>query len=195
LGVSSLKKRIPNLLSLSRFFILGIIIWLLTKPDIELIIFKTVINNYQLIALTYLTGLVTDILDGFLARRWQVESKIGNILDHATDKLMLLPIIYLLIQHLVSWQLFFYLSLEFLTIIISVEIFCTGKVRAFLPNWPNWQGKISYIGLSILILAMLVFNSEEGHWEAFVYFAKIALLIISGLRIWSIEKYLRFIEK
>lgn len=184
-----MKKHIPNLLSLSRFLVLGIVVWLILKEDARLIIAGIAINNYQLIALIYFVGFITDILDGLLARAWQVESKLGNLLDHVADKVMLLPAFYLLVKHLAGWQLFAYLALEVITIIISLEMLAKGKIKAFIPYWPNWPGKISYVSLAIVTLILLVFRQWEGCWDSFERLTEIILIIGIGLRIWSIAEY------
>src|SRR3954447_10929715 len=40
--------------------------------------------------LIYLVALITDFLDGFLARRWKVEGAFGRIVDPFVDKIMVL---------------------------------------------------------------------------------------------------------
>ena len=40
--------------------------------------------------LTYLIALITDFLDGFLARRWHVEGQFGRVVDPFADKVLVL---------------------------------------------------------------------------------------------------------
>src|SRR4051812_22420444 len=40
--------------------------------------------------LTYLVALITDFLDGFLARRWHVEGQLGRVVDPFADKILVL---------------------------------------------------------------------------------------------------------
>jgi CDP-diacylglycerol--glycerol-3-phosphate 3-phosphatidyltransferase len=68
---------ISNILSLSRIALLPIIIFGLTKDT----------NTYKIFTLTVaIAAMITDILDGFLARRLKQESALGKILDPFADK-------------------------------------------------------------------------------------------------------------
>ena len=73
-------KRIPNLLSASR---IALCLPLLLV-DAMTVPFWTL----------YLIAGLTDILDGFLARRWDVESKFGARLDSLADFVFVLAVGY-----------------------------------------------------------------------------------------------------
>jgi len=68
-----MKKHIPNILSVARFFFsLGTLImtWKEAWP-----------YCFLFLAL----GIISDLLDGYLARRWKVESDLGQSLDNKAD--------------------------------------------------------------------------------------------------------------
>jgi len=67
---------IPNVLSFLRILLIPVIIWLYLVKD------NSVWAGYMLI----LSGL-TDVLDGFIARRFNMGSNIGKVLDPVADKL------------------------------------------------------------------------------------------------------------
>ena len=73
-------KRIPNLLSMSRIVLC--LPWLLV--DAMTLPFWTL----------YVIAGLTDMLDGFLARRWGVESKFGARLDSLADFVFVLAVGY-----------------------------------------------------------------------------------------------------
>lgn len=72
----SIKKNIPNILSTTR------LIMALALPFVFL---NTTLLNMLIF---YLIGDATDALDGFLARRWKIQSKYGKIVDPIADKLL-----------------------------------------------------------------------------------------------------------
>ena len=73
-----LKKHIPNILTGIRFLLIGVFVY-------------CYVNAWYMWALAvYLIAFFTDVLDGYLARKWQVISDAGKLLDPLADKLMLI---------------------------------------------------------------------------------------------------------
>jgi len=68
---------LPNLLSLARLAIAPYLFWLLWR------------GHFRLALAAILVAAVTDGLDGYLARRLRVSSRIGEILDPIADKVLL----------------------------------------------------------------------------------------------------------
>lgn len=84
---------IPNLLTLLRFFLLPVYLWIFAKGHLELAFFIIV-----------LAGL-TDVLDGYLARTRGQVTELGRMLDPLADKcLMIVVILSLLESHLIPWS-------------------------------------------------------------------------------------------
>ena len=79
-------KRIPDLLSMSRIVLC-----------LPLLIVDAMTIPFWVI---YLIAGLTDILDGFLARRWGVESKVGARLDSLADFVFVLVVGYKLFPYL-----------------------------------------------------------------------------------------------
>ena len=85
-----------NLLTLSRIFIAIIIFGLL------------MLNNYYVLAfvLFFVAGL-TDYLDGFLARKYNASSQMGEILDPIADKILIIFLLFGLALNLSSYLIGF----------------------------------------------------------------------------------------
>ncbi len=83
-NIKKLKGNIPNILTISRLF--------LTFP---LIIFLEINKPNYVFALIILGG-ITDYFDGYFARRLNLKTKFGAIIDPLTDKIFLLiPLLWL----------------------------------------------------------------------------------------------------
>ena len=67
---------IPNLLSAFRLLLVPVIAWLYCGRE-----------DYHLTALALLVSGATDIVDGFIARRFDMVSDLGKVLDPVADKL------------------------------------------------------------------------------------------------------------
>lgn len=84
-------KKVPNLVSIIRI-ILSVIL-LFTKP------FST------LFFLLYVAGGVSDILDGYIARKYKLTSEFGALLDSIGDFIFILVLLYLLYPYVRLSQL------------------------------------------------------------------------------------------
>ena len=101
-----------NLLTLSRILIAAIIFLLLMSPD-----------SYLMAFVLFILAGTTDYFDGYLARKYNSVSKIGEILDPIADKILILFVLFGLAINLSSYLIGF-----FGAIIISREIW-VGALR------------------------------------------------------------------
>ena len=76
-----MNHHVPNILTLAR---------ILLTPLFVYILFLGGENGYPWALVIFVTAGITDIIDGYLARRLQVVSKIGKLLDPAADKILVL---------------------------------------------------------------------------------------------------------
>ncbi|MDP5059715.1 MAG: CDP-alcohol phosphatidyltransferase family protein [Pseudomonadales bacterium] len=88
------RPHLPNLLSGSR---------LLLAPVSFLLIYQ---QHWVPAALVLLTAVLTDILDGHLARRLRVSSTLGGLLDHSSDAVFVsVTLAALASQQVITWLL------------------------------------------------------------------------------------------
>ncbi|HEY7533384.1 MAG TPA: CDP-diacylglycerol--glycerol-3-phosphate 3-phosphatidyltransferase [Nitrospiraceae bacterium] len=80
---------IPNLLTLTRILLIPVFVMLFATPDPERSITAAVV---------FLIAAVTDLLDGYLARRSGQVTKLGKLLDPIADKLLVLSALILLVN-------------------------------------------------------------------------------------------------
>ena len=103
-----------NLLTLSRIFLAAVIFLLLTRPE-----------GYFLAFILFFVAGVTDYFDGYLARKYNLTSEIGEILDPIADKILILFVLFGLSVNLSSYFIAILSSL-----IIAREIW-VGALRDF----------------------------------------------------------------
>jgi cardiolipin synthase len=85
---------VPNLLSLFRLLMVPVFFWLILREA----------DGWAL-AVLMVSG-VTDYLDGALARRWHQESRLGQLLDPAADRLYIVAtLVGLAVRDVVPWWL------------------------------------------------------------------------------------------
>ena len=84
------RKRIltlPNLLSMLRLSMIPVITWLYVEKE-----------NYLLTGIVVLFSGITDICDGFIARRFNMTSDLGKVLDPIADKATQITVALLLLS-------------------------------------------------------------------------------------------------
>jgi len=78
--VSAPLAQLPNALTILRLVAIPVFVVLLLRTDGE--------GSYGLAAL-FAAAAITDQVDGYLARRWHVESEFGRVADPLADRLMI----------------------------------------------------------------------------------------------------------
>jgi phosphatidylglycerophosphate synthase len=120
-------------------------------------------------------SLLTDALDGFLARRWNAFSDFGRKLDSAADYLTLitgLAGIALLWPEIVRRELPWIAA--GLAAFFGVIVF--GFVRlGRAPCYHTWATKVGVVGCALSMIPLLT------EWSALPFHLMIALLILAGI--------------
>ena len=80
---------VPNLLTLTRILLIPVFVVLFATPDPH----RSIIA-----AIVFAVAAVTDLLDGYLARRSGQVTKLGKLLDPIADKLLVLSALILLVN-------------------------------------------------------------------------------------------------
>ena len=132
-------KRIPNLLSMSRI----VLCLPLLLVDAMTLPFWTL----------YVIAGLTDMLDGFLARRWGVESKFGARLDSLADFMLVLAVGYKLFPYMkLPTELWMMIGL--IALVKMVNAICSYVVRhriEYLHTKANkLTGFLLFIGMMIV---------------------------------------------
>ena len=107
---------IPNLLTLVRIFFVPLLVAALVQEKwFTLLIHGVVITNEWLALAIFWAAAFTDLLDGYLARRWRQVTTIGTLLDPIADKLLISAALISLVQvHAVAaWMVVLIVAREF----------------------------------------------------------------------------------
>lgn len=91
------------------------------------------------LGLTLLAG-VTDFLDGILARRWEIETKLGKFLDPVADKLLVTSLFAVLVAFgtVPVWMLLVVLWREFLVLGLRMHLASDGHVLGS-SHWAKFK--------------------------------------------------------
>ena len=133
---------LPNILTLTRIILIPVYITLFLK------------EYYLVSGLIFIFSSLTDLLDGYIARKYDMKTKIGKVLDPLADKLTVISILILLlfVGLVPRIILIIILSREIIILLGSMTAYFMGKN---LIN-PTRLGKLSitilYIAIALILL-------------------------------------------
>ena len=173
---------IPNILSLFRIVLIPFIVWAyfgLEKPYIAL-------------GLIILSA-ITDIVDGFIARKFNMVSDFGKILDPIADKLtqgtviICLTLKYQLMRVLIT---LFIVKEIIMGLMGAITLKKYGKV-----NSAKWYGKVNTVILYAVMMLLVLFpDINLGLANALIYTCMVVMIlalifyICFYVKIWRINK-------
>ncbi len=142
-----LKLRdIPNLLSLLRLLLVPVFVYLFLSEHTSVAVCVFIFSG------------ITDVLDGYIARKYNCSSNLGKVLDPLADKLtQLSAFICLYITELVPvWMPVIYFVKEFLTAIGALFVFRKGKVVVK----SNIFGKLATFFVFAFVSAVIILGDK-----------------------------------
>jgi CDP-diacylglycerol--glycerol-3-phosphate 3-phosphatidyltransferase len=106
---------VPNYLTLLRIFFVPLLVSVLVQETVSVRIHGIVITNDWLALAILLSAAATDLLDGYLARRWGQITTIGTLLDPIADKLLISAALISLVQvrAVPAWMVILIVGREF----------------------------------------------------------------------------------
>jgi cardiolipin synthase len=190
-GAPSISDRIvtvPNALSLLRLLLIPVFVWLALGPEAD---------GWAFVILV--VSSVTDWLDGQIARRYHLASRVGQVLDPIADRLFVLTtIIVLALREIVPW----WLVAAMVTRDLFMVLVQWAMRRHELPLLPvHYVGKAATVCL-LFGLTTLILTAGDGaiadvarpiawaftlwglaiYWWSAVLYAEQAHAIITGRR-------------
>ena len=126
----------------------------------------------------------TDWIDGRLARRWNVTSKLGSFLDTTADKLLVAGVLIALlgVDRVSPWIAALIIGREFVLMGLRGVIASEGDVMA-----PSMLGKLK---TSIQFLAIALAIPRPGDEIAGLYLDEWAMLAAAAITVWSAVDYI-----
>ncbi len=107
---------VPNALTLLRIFFVPLLVAALVQQDMSIRVHGDVVITNAIVALIiFLVAAGTDLLDGYLARRWGQITTVGTLLDPIADKLLISAALISLVQikMVPAWMVVLIIGREF----------------------------------------------------------------------------------
>ena len=184
---------LPNLLSLFRILMVPFLAWLLAFTDPV---------SCALAALVFIIASVTDMLDGYLARRNKSVSDFGKILDPVADKLLVVTALIMLVA--IDRPGDAYVPVWLVVIIVAREVAVTvlrgialtegmvipadelGKYKLLVQTFAlvGLMLHYTYFGIDFFVVGMyfLVLSTVLAVWSGVDYYVRFLWLLRTGSR-------------
>jgi len=170
------KENIPNILTIIRFILVPFI-------------YTSVINKHYLTALIIFTiSAITDVLDGYIARKYNYITDIGKLMDPLADKLTQISLLLALsILGILQWWIFIVVLIKELVLVISASVLYSKKD---VVVYSKWYGKLATTLFYLAIVVSLIVNqfniSMSFRIDLYLYYLAI-LATVFALIMYSIK--------
>lgn len=166
-------KDLPNLLSIIRIIMVPIFVYLFLCVNIPVAI-----------AVFILAG-ATDVLDGYIARKYGFVSNLGKILDPLADKMLQLAAFICLgiLKYIPMWMPIIYFSKELLTSVGALFIFRKRKLVVI----SNFFGKFATVLVFGAVFAISLFHEQLGKLGTTAICIVVAVYFVFSCTIYAIE--------
>ena len=167
-SVPPLLAHLPNALTIVRFALVPAFVVLLVRAEAG--------HSWPAGIIFGVAG-VTDQIDGWLARRWRVESEFGKYADPLADRLMIdAAVILLFVADRLPWPA--------LAAIIARDALLIGGARFVMPR--GYEFSVSFLGKAatwVLYAGVgFVIVSHKGtDWPLDVFWAGLGLAVMAAL--------------
>jgi CDP-diacylglycerol--glycerol-3-phosphate 3-phosphatidyltransferase len=138
------KRELPNWLSLFR---------LLSSPALAVLLLIDAEGLRFVTATIFGLAAITDYLDGYLARRWQVVSTIGVFIDLAADKILVSTVLIVLVGTgaVPSWMAAVIVAREFVISGLRSQAAASGIVIS-ASQLGKWKTAVTLVALLAALL-------------------------------------------
>ena len=176
---------IPNMLTMGRIVVIPLFVWLTYDADPM---------SSMLAAVLFTVCAVTDVIDGFLARRWNLITVVGKFLDPLADKLIVMTALVMMVRlgRIWAWMVIILLARELMVSGLRTLAASEGLVIA-AGQEGKWKTALQLT--AIIALCVHYQHPVDFIWVTypvdFNSIGKVLLSVSTVLSIWSAVVYFK----
>ena len=161
------RRHIPNALTIARFVAIPIFVWLyLSAGD----------GAAWGAGVFFAAAALTDQVDGYLARRWRVESRFGKIADPLADRLMIdVAVVLMWATGRIPLAAALVVVARDLTLVVGYKLLAPRGVEVDVTELGKLATWILYAALGFVLV-----TSEGTTWPLVILWIGIALAIAAA---------------
>ncbi len=172
-------RLLPNVLTIFRMILVGPIVYLLLSSQFKAACFLAMAAG------------ISDLLDGFLARRFGWMTHWGGVLDPLADKILLVSTTLVLawLGHLPSWLVLFIVARDLMIVFYGYYYhFRIARLATATPTELSKWNTLCQIVLVVSIMLGLAWPSTAGPWTTWLIYLTAITTVASWIQyavIWS----------
>jgi CDP-diacylglycerol--glycerol-3-phosphate 3-phosphatidyltransferase len=159
--------RLPNALTIARFVLVPVFVVLLAQSD----------DGQSLAAaVVFVVAALTDQVDGWLARRWHVESEFGKYADPLADRLMIdVAVVMLFLDDRLPWAA--------LVLVVGRDLLLVLGTRVVVPR--GYEFSVSLLGrvatwVLYASLTLVIATAPGTDWPLVVFWIGVGLALAAA---------------
>ena len=178
---------IPNIITMFRIATVPVLIILLHD------------HQYGWAFLVFLISGISDGLDGFIAKRFNMGSELGAILDPLADKALIFSS-YLMLMILGDLPFWLFLTVIFRDLLILVGSLLYVAFNGQIKMAPSYLSKLNTFTQLLLIVAILAqktFGLEYTTFTEYLIYATFITTILSGVHyvwVWVVKEEIEMVD-
>ena len=167
---------IPNIITLGRILLVPIIVWAIASSQMEIAFAVFIVAG------------VSDAVDGFLAKRFNMASELGALLDPLADKALLVSIYIALgisgaIPH---WIVILVVSRDIMIVSAVIVSWLFGKPVPMKPLMVSKLNTVAQVAFAALVLAALGFGFAPMPFDI-ILMALVAILSLLSVAFYLVD--------
>ena len=167
MGWIEVRRHIPNALTILRFAAIPVFVWLFLDAGDD---------AAWGAGIFFAAAALTDQLDGYLARRWHVESAFGKVADPLADRLMIVVAVVLL------W-LEGRLPLAGMLVVLARDLVLVLGYKLVVPR--GYDFEVSFLGklatwVLYASLSFVIVTSKGTDWPLVLFWIGVALAVAAA---------------
>jgi cardiolipin synthase len=166
---------IPNILTLLRILL------------IPFFLYASMRGEFTIAFVIFVSAAITDIFDGYIARRFNQRSRIGALLDPAADKTMMICgyLFYTFssqvrLRPIPGWLTFTVFIRDFVILLFAYLLYTRVNVKRFPPSWAGKTSTVLQAATLATTIAVNAFLPSLVWLDDFLVRATVLITLFSG---------------
>ena len=166
--VSPTLRQLPNALTIARFAAIPVFVALLVRDQD---------GPSWPAGIVFGLAALTDQLDGYLARRWRVESAFGKVADPLADRLMIdVCVVLLVVYDRLPWVAL---------VILLRDLLLVGGYKLVVPR--GYEFEVSFLGKAATwglyaSLGFVLVTERDTTWPLVLFWLSLALAVLAAVQ-------------
>lgn len=175
-GAGKRRVSIPNIITLGRIMLVPIIVWAIVSSQMEVAF------------AVFLIAGISDAVDGFLAKRFNMASELGALLDPLADKALLVSI-YLSLGiwgDIPRWIVILVVSRDIMIVAAVIVSWLFDKPVEMRPSKVSKLNTAAQVAYAAMVLAALAFGFKAAPYDM-ILLALVTVFTLSSVSLYLVE--------